>query len=276
MTCSNRLLAGLAVAAAAAFAPAVAAPNVFFGEDLGAGSAAAMPNSFAARDQFVYAWTKTSLGAEDFETLPAGTDFFDNPSAKLNFVGSGVTATLTGGLVRSGPYNARFPVSGEQYLDTSYNQRIVFDKPVAAFGLYIIDANEVDNNPDTVTVGGQPLTPAQIDARPFDSVDGIFRIVALRNSGQFEVLFDGGSFPARDGSAMFVGLIDTANPFVDIRLINGTSGLDISFQDGFGYDLMYAAAAVPEPASWLMMGLGIAAAGAWRRRLAATNGRKDV
>jgi hypothetical protein len=48
---------------------------------------------------------------------------------------------------------------------------------------------------------------------------------------------------------MFIGLIDSAHPFVDIRLVNGTSGLDTQFQDGFGYDRMYAAAPCrsPEP-----------------------------
>lgn len=276
MTRSLPIVAALSIVAASVCTSVLAAPTVYFGEDQGAGSAAGLNFSNNARAQFVYHVTTilgAQLGTEDFDTLPVGTEFFNNPTDRLNFIGSGVTASLTGGLVRNAPYNARFPVSGEQYLDTSFNQRIVFDKPVVAFGLYVIDANETNNNPATVTVNGQTLTQQQIDARPFDSVDGIFRIVALRQSGQFEVLFDGGTFPSRDSSAMFVGLIDTANPFVDIRLINGTSGLDLAFQDGFGYDRMSVAAAVPEPASWLMLGLGLGVAGiAARRRRAAGAG----
>ncbi len=85
--------------------------------------------------------------------------------------------------MRNRPCNARFAVSGQQYLDTSFSQRVLFDKPVVAFGLYVVDANEVNNNPAAVTVNGQTLTQQQIEARPFDSVDGIFHIVALRQSG---------------------------------------------------------------------------------------------
>jgi hypothetical protein len=259
----------LALATALALGPALAAPTVYFGEDQGAGSAAGLNFSNNARAQFVFhvnTYLANPLGSEDFETFAAGTEFFNNPSARLDFAGSGVTASLTGGLVRDVPFASRYAVSGQNYLSTSFNQRIVFDRPVAAFGLYITDANELDNDPAAVTVNGQTLTQQQIEARPFDSVDGIFRIVALRENGQFEVLFSDGSFPSRDGSAMFVGLIDEKNPFVDIRLINGASGLDTQFQDGFGYDLMYAAAAVPEPSTWLMMGLGLAGTVAWRRR----------
>jgi hypothetical protein len=254
MSVNSALCALLCLVATTVSIPALAAPTVYFGEDLNAGGPGNMPNSLAARDQFT--GVLAGVGVEGFESYSGGQTF---PGAgSLNFAGSSVTATLSGGLVRNSPFNARFAVQGTNYIETSFNQRITFSTPVVAFGTFAIDANELDNNPATVTVNGQPLTQAQIEARPFDSIDGIFRIVTERSPGVFEVLFDGGTFPGGDSSAMFVGLIDTANPFSNIILINGTSGLDGAFQDGFAYDQMTVSAAVPEPSTWGLVLLGIA------------------
>jgi hypothetical protein len=264
MTRSFPLITAFSIAATAAVTPALAAPTTYFGEDQGAGSTANMPNSFAARDQFVA--QLSSPGVEGFEGFAAGTDFFVDPSLQLNFAGAGVTAALTGGGVLDTPFNARFAVSGTHYLNTSFNQRITFSTPVAAFGLFVVDAFESNNNPATVTVNGQLLTQGQIEARPFDSVDGIFRIVTERSPGNFEVVFDGGTFPSRDSSALFFGVINAASPYSNIILINGTSGLDQNFQDGFGYDDLIVAQAVPEPSTWLMLALGLAGLAGWARR----------
>lgn len=253
------------VVAAMAFgsAHAVAAPVVFFGEDLGAASPAAMPSSFAARNTFVS--SLASYGTETFEGFTAGQTF---PSAgNLTFGSAPTTATITGGMIRNLPFNARFAISAPNFLDTSFNQRITFSAPVSAFGLFITDANENDNDPATVTINGQTLTQEQIEARPFDSIDGIFRIVTERSPGVFEVLFDGGTFPARDSSGMFVGLIDAANPYTNIILINGTSGLDTQWQDGFGYDdMIIGLLAVPEPGTLALLSAALAALALRRRR----------
>lgn len=271
MSVPRCLLATLSVASSLALTPALAATTVYFGEDQGAGSPAAMPTSFAARDAFTA--QLSSSGVESFESFAAGTDFFANAALQLNFAGTGVTASLTGGDVRNAPFNARFAVTGTNYLNTAFNQRITFNTPVSAFGLFVTDANETDNSPATVTVGGLTLTQQQIEARPFDSVDGIFRIVTERSPGVFEVLFDGSTFPARDSTGMFVGLVDGANPYANIILINGTSELDTQFTDGFGYDELTVGsveqlAPIPEPSTWALMLAGLVVVGAVARRRA--------
>lgn len=259
------LLSAAVVALAASSQTAHADPTVYFGEDLRAGSAAAMTNSFAARNSFVSALS--SFGTEGFEGLAAGVVF----PGTLTFAGAPVTAAMTGGLVRDVPFNARFAVGGTHYLDTSNNQRITFSAPVAAFGLFVTDANELTNDPAVATVGGALLTPAQIAARPFGTINGIFRVVTERSPGVFETLFSGGTFPAGDSSGLFVGLIDSVHPFDNIILINGAGGLDVAFQDGFGYDQILVGTldqviAVPEPETYALLVAGLAAIGAAARR----------
>jgi hypothetical protein len=263
----TKLLAwSLALSATMAVTNVGAAPVVYFGEDLGAASAAAIPNSTAARNAF--ASHLSSYGLQNFESF-AGDSVLPACCGPLTFVNSSITATITGGTIRDAPRNARFAISGTNYVDTSFNQRINFSSAVAAFGLFVTDANEIDNDPATATLNGELLTPEQILARPFDSIDGIFRIVTERSPGVFEVLFDSGTFQALDSSALFAGIIDAANPFTNVILINGASGLDVAFQDGFGYDdFMVATAAqvVPEPGSIALLTLAVGGLVYLRRR----------
>lgn len=269
MTIKRKLAAMLCAMAATLSVPVLAAPTVYFGEDTGAGGPSNMPNSLAARNQFT--GSLGIVGIEDFESFNAGDTF---PSAgNLIFTGSSITAITAGGLVSDSPVGNRFAVDGDNFLSSSFNQRITFNAPVAAFGTFVVDANEVNNDPATVTVNEQTLTQEEIEARPFDSVDGIFRIITERSPGVFELLFDGGTFPVADSTAMFVGLFDAVNPYSNIIFINGASGLDSAFSDGFGYDQLIVGFAVqdpstvPEPSTLGLVLLGMfCAAKRFRRR----------
>lgn len=262
MRLSSRCAIAAAVFAACA---AQATPSVRFAEDLNAFSTAGMPNSFAARDAFVAGLS--GVGKEDFESFTAGQTFPGLGS--LHFTGSGINATLSGGQVRDAAFSGRFAVDGAKYLDSSAILRLDFSAPVASFGVFVIDANENDINPFNVRVNGQQLSQQQIAARPFGTVDGVLRIVTERANGSFEVLLGAGtgaSFPAGDSAAQFFGVTDITNPYTNIILVNGTAGLDAGFLDGFGYDQMLVAAAVPEPEAWILWAGGVAALAAMARR----------
>ena len=251
-----------AIATSSAMMPALAAV-VYFGEDLNASNGTPLPNSTAARNSFLS--NLTSYGVETFESVATTSGV--GSTSTLNFGPTGITGSLGfSTTVRNDLFRGRFPTDGINYLDTSFNRMITFSTPVQAFGLFVIDANELDNDPETVTQnGGDPLTSTEIDNRPFSEIDGIFRIITERSLGVYELLFDSGTFPTTS-SVMFAGLIDTANPFTNIILINGTSGLDSDYQDGFGYDGLIVGTAIPEPGTLALLGLCLACLAATRSR----------
>jgi hypothetical protein len=117
-----------------------ATPATFFGEDLGAGSGGARPNSNAARAQFLSQLSAT-VGTEDFEGFATGA------STPLAVDFGYATATLQGGSgeIRSGSSVGRFPISGVKYWnDSSSSLYISFNTPQAAFGFYGTDIGDFD------------------------------------------------------------------------------------------------------------------------------------
>lgn len=226
--------------------------TVFFGEDVGLGEDIPLsffPNANAANASFLS--HLTGVGTETFEA-PDHTSGQVGPIT-LTFPGAGTAGLSAGGTIMSvtpGTTNTagRYAISGSQYLDTdSSSLMITFSTPVAAFGFYGIDIGDFlgQLTVETVVAGGVGPT----------------------------TYYDVGT-PSPGGSVLFWGLIDTSNPFTYIFFGNTGSGTDY-----FGFDDMTIGTVAqvcgqpggppcptPEPASAALLGLGLAALMAVRRR----------
>jgi len=264
----SRLVA-LSVLAAGALAtapPAAAAVVTVFGEDAAGGTPAAMPNAQAAQARFLA--QLATWGGDGLEARPV-----DTSTSTLAFGGMGVLGSLSQPLpVLGSPSGGAFATAGTKYLATTGSVRISFSKPVEAFGVFATDVGDHDNDPATVTAGGQRLDPARRDARPAGGeVDEVLRIYTERAGGALDLLFSGGALPAASGGALFIGLIDAAKPFTNLWLVNGAAGLDSAWNDGFGFDQFTVGTAVPrsstvpEPAGLALLALAGAALAGHRR-----------
>jgi MYXO-CTERM domain-containing protein len=174
-----------------------AAPVIYFGED----TDGSLTNAQAAEADFLS--NLTGVTVEDFEGLTAGDTF------PINISFGTTTATLSGtstigntGIADSG-IGGRFAVSGTQYLNLGTSDAnsftLTFDTAQAAFGFYGTDIGDF--------------------------------------SGQLTISLDGGpaieiphTVNAPNGSDLYFGLIDVANPFTTIQFSSGV------LSDAFGFD----------------------------------------
>ncbi|MET0382069.1 MAG: PEP-CTERM sorting domain-containing protein [Burkholderiaceae bacterium] len=220
---------------------ASAAPVTFFGQDLntsGDPSQVAPTNSTSARNAFF--GNLQGVGTETFESFPSGA----TPPLAVTFPGAG-TATLTGAIsIGSGnDGSGRYAISGSNYVYANTDSfNIAFSAPIAAFGFYGIDIGDF---------GGQ-LSLSLTD------VHGITSTIIVPNTI--------GQNGDTSGSVLYFGFYDTTDTYTSISFNDSTTADVFGFDDFSIGSNKQVVPTIPEPSSWLLMALGLAAVGFVARR----------
>lgn len=227
-----------ALVAATTSTPALA-QTIYFGENLFPGEAVSGA-PLTARNSF--AGQLTGASTEDFSGFAPGSNpptlTFAGSAGPINgtFSGSSGEICVTNGCGGSG----RFATSATAYFDVSSTIGISFSTPIAAFGFYGTDIGDYN---------------------------GQLTMTLIRNGGIDTVLNVPHTLGAANGSLLFYGVIDTANPFDAIQFGNTQSGDDFfGFDDMIVGDVQQVTGGVPEPSTWAMLILGFGAVGATLRR----------
>ncbi|MBP0011486.1 putative Ig domain-containing protein, partial [Roseofilum sp. Belize Diploria] len=204
--------------------------HLFFGEDLQTvwddSVRIAIPNSEQARSEFLsnlHGWY-----LEDFEQYPRNS-YVENTLEFEGTDGSSINADLLGYsssdrrlyIYATEPETTTsgyFPLSGEHHVIDSRRKdiQLAFEEPHVALGFFATDFADLAGEGEFLSVA---LT----------QVDGTTTTVDIPHS-------DGGH--ESSGSALYVGLIDTENPFTYVTLVNSQND-----RDGFSYDDILVATA---------------------------------
>lgn len=223
---------------------ATAAPLTFFGEDRGVfaqdGSViGTFPNSMNAQTGFLA--NLVGVGTETFESFADGTA---TPLA-LIFPGAGTATLAGGGAVDDDPGTGQNAISGTNWWRTGANNNFVitFNAPVAAFGFFGIDVGDLGAQLTLTLANGAPVA---IDIP--------------------HTLEPGGPSSGQNGSVIYFGYIDVANPFTSVTFTNvGGMGDDFGF-DNMTIGSVQQVVPAPEPSVLALLSLALLGLGFSRRR----------
>lgn len=209
-------------------ASAYAVPVTFFGEDLGLGEGTALaswPNAANAQAEFYS--NLTGIATEDFESFATGAtgitaDFGGGLTATLS---SGSVATVTTGTNGVG----RYPISGDNYWEVGSSFTLTFSEAISAFGFYGVDIGDFN---------GQV-------------------VLGLVNGGTTTINI-GNSTNILGGSVLYFGFYDLDEAYTSITFQNTASGVDYFGFDDFTIGTIENITPVPEPATLILLGTGLA------------------
>lgn len=210
-----------------------------FGESTGGSEANRVPNTIIADNaRNAFFGNLVGVGTQDFEGFTAGTTV---PLA-IAFPGAGTAELNGGGVVREQGAGTngvgRYPTSGTKFWETDTNFRVNFTTSVAAFGFYGIDIGDFNG---------------QLSLQ-------FWRSGSLIDSWLVPHTVNGSG-----GSVLYAGYINT-NLFDEVRFAT-TTGADFFGFDDFSVGSLEQVQPVPEPATFALLGLGLAGfVGVARRR----------
>jgi PEP-CTERM motif len=218
---------------------AQATETIYTGQDLNVGGAEiriAHPNSTAASNAFLAGLV--GVGTETFESFSPG----QGSPLNLVFPGAG-TATLTdySGSIANVPSGTngfgRYPISGNQYWESSGNMTITFGSPVSAFGFWGVDFGDFGGDLQMVFS------------------NGLSKTITVSTNGD------------PNGSVLFWGITETGASFQQIVFNNTMEGTDYFAFDDMTIGSQQQVKQTPEPATLMLLGFGLAGLATLRKKI---------